>query len=80
MYGGLRLNLEERGIEDDSQVNPDLSDRMRWRLFRTLNLSPTQYTVTHEWTGIMGFTPDEEPIVGHIPGVCLCTPCFIGLL
>ena len=24
--------------------------------------------VEHEWTGIMGFTPDRAPLVGPVPG------------
>ena len=71
VYGGLRLHYEEFDVDDDASLNAEISERTRWRLYRTFKLRPEQYTVTHEWSGIMGFTPDEEPMVGRIPEVCV---------
>lgn len=62
IVGGGRLNGEE---ETEEGI---VSERVRRRLVRRLelhlNLKPGEYRITHEWTGMMGFTPDELPMAG----------------
>ena len=70
IFGGARLNCEEWDQENDCELNLDISKRLRRRLRQTLKLKPEDYIVTHEWTGRMGFTPDEYPIMGLVrPGL-----------
>jgi glycine/D-amino acid oxidase-like deaminating enzyme len=68
VYGGLRLNAEERNIWDDTTLSSQVAQRQRRYLSKYFGLRAHQYRVTHEWTGIMGFTPDELPFVGRAPG------------
>lgn len=59
----------EFGIADDSSVNPNIGNYLRGFL---PNWFPRYYgdmdddDVKHEWTGIMGFTKDHDPIVGPL--------------
>lgn len=55
---------------DDSTIHPNIS--------RYLTHAPAQYfgkenwgengETVQEWTGIMAYTPDEQPVVGEAPG------------
>lgn len=69
IFGGMRRQSpsQELGIEDDSTLEPHVSQGLRTFLgkaFPTLQPVPIEY----EWTGIMGFTPDQNPLIGQLPG------------
>jgi len=69
VFGGMRLRspTEEIGLEDDSTLEPTVSEGLRsflGQIFPVLKTLPIEY----EWTGIMGFTADDNPIVGELPG------------
>ncbi|KNE99769.1 hypothetical protein PSTG_07056 [Puccinia striiformis f. sp. tritici PST-78] len=59
----------ESGIGDDSSVNHQIGQYLRSFLPQWF---PKYYTqmddgdVVHEWSGIMGFTKDHDPIVGQL--------------
>lgn len=69
VLGGMRWRspLHEWNIEDDSQIEPAVSEGLRAFLpnhFEALR----NVQVQGEWTGIMGFSPDDNPLVGELPG------------
>ena len=69
VLGGLRWHTptREEGTDDDTAIEPVVSAALRAFL-------PAHFPalagvgVEHEWTGIMGFTPDRNPLVGPVPG------------
>ena len=66
----------EHGVMDDTTLNPHVSAALRDGVGQHFALQPHQWRVTHEWTGIMGFTPDEQPLVGRLHGNCYCAVGF----
>jgi glycine/D-amino acid oxidase-like deaminating enzyme len=69
VLGGMRwiTPTREEGTDDDTVIEPAVSQRLRAFLpahFPAL----ANVRVEHEWTGIMGFTPDRAPLVGPLPG------------
>lgn len=68
VLGGMRelSPTQELGVDDDSVVEPTVSQGLR-------NFLPQYFPSLHgikveqEWTGIMGFSPDYNPLVGHVP-------------
>ena len=69
VLGGMRwiTPTQEVGTDDDTVIEPAVSRRLRAFLpqhFPAL----ANVRVEHEWTGIMGFTPDRAPLVGPMPG------------
>jgi glycine/D-amino acid oxidase-like deaminating enzyme len=56
---------KEKFIVDDSVVVPEISHALRQFLNDEFpEIKGEEYKITHEWTGIMGWTPDELPLVG----------------
>ncbi|KAH7398576.1 FAD dependent oxidoreductase-like protein [Pyrenochaeta sp. MPI-SDFR-AT-0127] len=78
--GGLgrlpRGGSSEFGTVDDSSLNPNVTEYLRGSLtgyFGTENWGETSEEeasarIVQEWTGIMGATADDRPIVGEVPG------------
>jgi glycine/D-amino acid oxidase-like deaminating enzyme len=66
VFGGMRQFVRggDEDTLDDAILNPETSSLLRWGLQRYFRLSEKDYAVTNEWTGIMGFTPDDKPYVG----------------
>jgi glycine/D-amino acid oxidase-like deaminating enzyme len=69
VLGGMRwlTETQEVGTADDTVLEPAVSAGLRAFLpehFPAL----AGVRVEHEWTGIMGFTPDRAPLVGPVPG------------
>jgi glycine/D-amino acid oxidase-like deaminating enzyme len=69
VLGGMRwlTPTQEVDTDDDSVIEPRVSAALRGFLqghFPDLAGVP----IEHEWTGIMGFTPDRAPLVGPLPG------------
>ena len=57
---------KEVGLEDDSTLEPTVSAGLKAFLRDTF--TPLRdIAIEYEWTGIMGFTADENPIVGELP-------------
>ncbi|QQE67492.1 oxidoreductase (plasmid) [Leptolyngbya sp. BL0902] len=68
IFGGMRWKspTKEVGIEDDTTLNPSVSEGLKAFLRDTF--TPLRdIAIEYEWTGIMGFTADENPIVGELP-------------
>ncbi|MBE9156183.1 FAD-binding oxidoreductase [Nodosilinea sp. LEGE 06152] len=69
IFGGMRWKspTKEIDIEDDSRLEPLVSEGLKTFLRNTF--PPLRdVAIEYEWTGIMGFTADENPIVGELPG------------
>jgi glycine/D-amino acid oxidase-like deaminating enzyme len=70
ILGGMRWKSpmptkKEKFIVDDSVVVPEISHALRQFLNDEFpEIKGEEYKITHEWTGIMGWTPDELPLVG----------------
>jgi gamma-glutamylputrescine oxidase len=72
ILGGMRWRspTKEVGIEDDESVEPNVSEGLRTYLgecFEALR----DIKIDYEWTGIMGYTKDDLPLIGelaHRPG------------
>jgi glycine/D-amino acid oxidase-like deaminating enzyme len=57
----------EMGCDDDDVLNPEISAGLRGFLpghFPLLHGIEIEY----EWSGLMAFTPDHNPLVGPLPG------------
>ena len=76
IVGGGRLSapLEENsGVFDDSVVHPIVSKYLGDAPLRHFALQEwgedsTEGRLIQQWTGIMGYTPDHEPIIGEAEG------------
>ena len=66
----------ESAMIDDSKLEPAVSKALRDFLTTTFPKfakngavpSEQELVIEHEWTGIMGFTPDYLPLIGHLRG------------
>lgn len=68
VLGGMRWKSPtmEDNIDDDTQLEPTVSQGLREFLpqhFPALN----GIKIEQEWTGIMGFSPDYNPLIGQLP-------------
>jgi gamma-glutamylputrescine oxidase len=68
IFGGMRWKspTQEVGIEDDSTLEPLVSDGLK-AFLQDAFPSLRDVAIEYEWTGIMGFTADENPIIGELP-------------
>jgi len=69
VMGGMRWRskTKEEGIIDDSTVNPIISSALMEFLQDMLAIPKEELQIEQEWTGIMGFTLDERPLIGILP-------------
>lgn len=68
-FGGGRQHGPSIGVTDDSVLDAETAKYLRTRLTDVLALPDTkEMTPAREWTGIMGFSRDERPWVGPVPG------------
>jgi gamma-glutamylputrescine oxidase len=69
VLGGMRWRSpsEEWNVENDSQVEPAVSQGLRAFLPNSFE-ALRHVQIEQEWTGIMGFSPDDNPLVGELPG------------
>ena len=67
-FGGMRRQspTHEVGIEDHDTLEPNVSKGLRQFLQEAFGL-PQKIRIDYEWTGIMAYTPDENPLVGPLP-------------
>jgi len=73
MFGGGRSYGPSLGISDDGEVDENVAKYLRTALPRLLlpgegKEGEEELKATHEWTGIMGFSRDNLPWVGEVPG------------
>ncbi|KEQ78034.1 FAD dependent oxidoreductase, partial [Aureobasidium namibiae CBS 147.97] len=74
MFGGGRSFGPSLGISDDAEVDENVARYLRTALPRLLfsanaeQKGEAELQATHQWTGIMGFSRDNLPWVGEIPG------------
>jgi gamma-glutamylputrescine oxidase len=62
-----RSSTLEIGVDDDTRLNPDVGAALRDFLPRHFPGWP-RLGVQQEWTGIMAWTPDLNPMIGPLPG------------
>ncbi|MBD1874589.1 FAD-binding oxidoreductase [Nodosilinea sp. FACHB-131] len=69
IFGGMRWKspTKEIGIEDDSTLEPLVGEGLKTFLRDTFP-SLRDVAIEYEWTGIMAFTIDENPLIGELPG------------
>lgn len=71
LIGGWR----DTAVEEEVGVETVTTARVQGHLDAHLAAMGVTAAVTHRWAGIMGFTPDELPLVGAVssrPGVFVC--------
>ncbi|KAK0642741.1 hypothetical protein DIS24_g8756 [Lasiodiplodia hormozganensis] len=75
MYGGGdgAAEHERIGVWDDSIVDKGMAAWLRRRLLEYMELGGEteglkELEATHQWTGIMGYSRDNVPWVGKVPG------------
>lgn len=72
LYGGGRCHGFSVGVCDDETLDPETARYLRGALNTLLGVDETsdaeELKATHEWTGIMGFSRDDKPFVGPVPG------------
>ncbi|KAI4845277.1 FAD dependent oxidoreductase [Aureobasidium sp. EXF-8845] len=73
MFGGGRSYGPSLGITSDKDVDEKVAKYLRTELPRLLvskqeHGGEQELTATHQWTGIMGFSRDNLPWVGQVPG------------
>jgi glycine/D-amino acid oxidase-like deaminating enzyme len=64
LLGGFRNSAFAEEVGDDDRP----TDALQSRLTAHLGAIGAGAAVTHRWAGTMGFTPDELPMVGAVPG------------
>lgn len=72
LLGGWRDTAVNEEVGTDAQVNPRVQVHLDSAL-QAMGLGAVP--VTHRWAGIMGFSPDELPLVGPVPdmpGIYVC--------
>ncbi|KKY19591.1 putative fad dependent oxidoreductase [Diplodia seriata] len=76
MYGGGDGAAQHNrlGVWDDSVVDEGMAGWLRRRLLEYMELGGEtegleELKATHQWTGIMGYSRDNVPWVGKVPGV-----------
>lgn len=78
LIGGARFMVSDSGygLSDDSILDDAANKFLRGRLAQVLDAvakAPEEFHVTHEWTGIMGYSADGFPWVGELQsGLWLC--------
>lgn len=74
MFGGGRQHGPSIGVTDDGVLDPETARYLRKTLVQVLGLpegrttDDVEFTAANEWSGIMGFSRDERPFVGPVPG------------
>lgn len=73
MFGGGRTHGHSLGVTDDSSFDERTAHYLRRELIDTFELSgredeKLEMQAVRQWTGIMGFSRDEAPWVGPVPG------------
>jgi gamma-glutamylputrescine oxidase len=64
LLGGFR----DRALEAEVGYDATPTDQVQGHLDAHLGALGVDAEVSHRWAGIMGFTPDELPLVGPVPG------------
>ncbi|KAK5108121.1 hypothetical protein LTR62_008775 [Meristemomyces frigidus] len=73
MFGGGRQHGESIGVTDDSVVDAQTAQYLRSRLVSAFDLpegrvdEKLEFKAANEWSGIMGYSRDEQPWVGPVP-------------
>ncbi|KAJ4355500.1 uncharacterized protein N0V89_003516 [Didymosphaeria variabile] len=75
MFGGGRGmgKLPSIGVSDDTIIDPDTAAYLRGALLKVMELpgeteGVKELKAAGEWTGIMGYSRDDHPWVGKVPG------------
>lgn len=57
------------GDTDDSNITPEIQEGLKDFPIKYMKDWGPDVSVRHAWSGIMGFTADELPFVGQVPGL-----------
>lgn len=73
MFGGGRTHGKSVGVTDDSSYDEKTAAYLRRELIEAFELpegsdEKLEFEAVRQWTGIMGFSRDEVPWVGPVPG------------
>ena len=68
MFGGGRQFGHTIGVADDSVMDPQTDDWLTQTLPRAFELKTNALEKQMMWSGVMGFSRDELPWVGPVPG------------
>lgn len=71
MFGGGRTQNHSMGVTDDEVVDEATAKYLRRQLVEVFALPEeegVELQASHQWTGIMGFSRDDLPWVGPVPG------------
>jgi gamma-glutamylputrescine oxidase len=68
IFGGMRRQspTHEIGVEDHDTIEPNVRQGLQ-RFLQEAFESLQNIRIDYEWTGIMAYTPDENPLVGALP-------------
>ena len=70
MFGGGRSYAAGAGVgvSDDSEIDPPAAKYLRQELSKVLDLKNEgrELEASYEWSGIMGYSRDENPWVGEV--------------
>lgn len=84
VFGGERESAPggEEGVSRDDVINPIISRELHRHLSDAVELVPGgksqvekgELSSAYEWTGIMGYSSDNSPWVGRVPGTLIDSP------
>ncbi|GAW25569.1 putative FAD dependent oxidoreductase superfamily protein [Rosellinia necatrix] len=63
-----KRELWERNFDDASLIEPAIPFFEQWAAKNLLGWEGAEVKIENVWTGIMGYTPDDLPHVGLVPG------------
>jgi glycine/D-amino acid oxidase-like deaminating enzyme len=67
--GGMRYLGENMEVNnnDESTLNSDISNALsNYLQSRFPSINSSDFIIEREWIGIMGFTPDRNPLIGQL--------------
>lgn len=81
--GGFRRSVpgEEENIDDDSVINSTISNHLKQWLIEDPRIKAKNIPnikIEYEWTGIMGFTKDKNPLIGKLKDNLFISAGFNG--
>jgi gamma-glutamylputrescine oxidase len=72
VIGGWRNRSFDSEYTDDETPCSPVQDHIERFLRETLRVPPERAAIERRWAGIMAFSPDGEPMVGHVPASLRC--------
>lgn len=76
IYGGMRWRAQtagkEVGVCDDSTIDETVSECLKTSLIEIFPLLKNEpnFKIDYEWTGVMGYSCDNYPLIGQVEAGC----------